>query len=540
MNHTIRLDQENVLSCTSFPVIEDTDEIAESYSDYLQDESRFHGEADRIVFPQSESDVVAIVRSAVSESRSLTVSSARTGISGGGVPCGGTLVSLERMDQILDIRWESETECFVMKCQPGLSLERLERMLTGDEPPKCNEDLMKSDFWSVSRNWFYPPDPTEKTAQLGGTAATNASGSRSFHFGPTRNFIRGLSIVLSNGNVLRLKRGCVILHAGDSVHIQGSGGTLHWTLPAFRMPSVKHAAGYYLTSPMDLIDLFIGSEGTLGIITDIEIMLRPRPESRLGLLLFFKTDAASLCFVRSIKNETIKGIDPTAIEYFDKNALQLLQQVRSAAPNSTIPAFPEQAGAAIYVEQDASENEADAYMLAYDELLNRWESEIMDTWAGTEPRELEAMFLFRHAVPEAVNAKIGQLQRQVPGLVKIGTDLAVPDQEFSGMMEVYRNTLENANIEYAIFGHIGDNHVHVNMIPKDAKELDLAKKYYIDFAQHTVKRGGTVSAEHGIGKIKTHLLQLLYSEEEMQKLKDVKSSFDPNGLFCPGNMVESG
>jgi len=520
----------------SFQIVDDRTAINDSYTIYLQDESRFKGYADRIAFPLSEADVLELVRNSLKNNQTLTVSSARTGIAGGAVPQGGTLVSLERMDNILNVKWDEKETCWNLLCQPGISLERLDHILRGQESPKGNAELLNSKFWNESRKWFYPPDPTEKTAHLGGTVATNASGSRSYHFGPTRNFVTGLHIVLYNCRLLQLKRGDIILQTGDTVLIEGPDGDLEFSLPDFQMPNVKHAAGYFLKSPMDLIDLFIGSEGTLGIITEIEISLKPRPESMLGILAFFKKDEAALRFVQSLKSSTFEGIFPTAIEYFDLNALQLLQAVKATAQISGIRSFSESAEAAIYVEQDSTEKEGENCMLAYDTLLTEWDTEIIDTWAGTDEHELESMSQFRHAVPEAINTRIGQRQRDIPELHKIGTDFAVPDQDFSKMMTMYRKVLQKAKIEYIIFGHIGDNHVHVNMIPRDKNELKIIKELYVEFAENAVKKGGTVSAEHGIGKLKKHVLCVLYSQEEIEKLQVIKNSLDPNGLFSPGNL----
>lgn len=518
---------------SSFQRVEDPEEIEESYSGYLQDESRFKGRADRIAFPEIEADVLHLVRSAVSSAQPITVSSARTGITGAGVPVGGTLVSMERMDHILEIRKDERSENRCMRCQPGLSLERLERILTGKDSPNGPPELFESDFWADAPEWFYPPDPTEKTAHLGGTAATNASGSRSFHYGPTRNFIRGLRIVLSNAGVLALNRGDVWLHAGDSVRIQGPDGVIEWTVPDFRMPPVKHAAGYHLASPMDLIDVFIGSEGTLGILTEVDILLQRRPECVFGLLSFFRSDDAALRFVRSIKTTTVGRIAPAALEYFDPNALQLLRD----APSERVRSFPTDTAAAIYSEQHCARVEADGCMEAYGDFITRWDSEILDTWAATDSRELEVLTAFRHAVPETVNAQIGRLQRDIPELRKIGTDFAVPDEAFSEMMRVSRQRLEQSGIQHIGFGHIGDNHVHINLVPSDPEELDRAKSLYEDLAREAVRLGGTVSAEHGIGKLKKSILRLLYAGPEMQKLANVKAAFDPKGLFGPGNMI---
>ena len=156
---------------------------------------------------------------------------------------------------------------------------------------------------------------------------------------------------------------------------------------------------------------------------------------------------------------------------------------------------------------------------------------------ATEPREHERLRLFRHAVPEAVNLRIARIQRDCPDITKLGTDMAVPDEHLDGMLALYRKRLEAEGLEYVIFGHIADNHLHVNILPHTEDEYARGKEIYKGFAQEAVARGGTVSAEHGIGKLKTFLLPLLYGEEGVEEMRRVKRLFDPGGRLNPGTLL---
>ena len=163
---------------------------------------------------------------------------------------------------------------------------------------------------------------------------------------------------------------------------------------------------------------------------------------------------------------------------------------------------------------------------------------LKDSFSAVENREKKRLRNFRHLLPETVNEKVFQMKKKLPSLHKLGTDLAVKDGKLEEILSFYRICLDTADIEYVIFGHIGDNHLHVNMLPKSDKELKKAKQIYIKFAKKALELGGTVSAEHGIGKIKKDYLKLMYDYESIQQMKRVKKAFDPKLIFNKGNVFE--
>ena len=147
------------------------------------------------------------------------------------------------------------------------------------------------------------------------------------------------------------------------------------------------------------------------------------------------------------------------------------------------------------------------------------------------------MTSFRHALPEAINTIIGQRQKTCPRLHKVGTDFVVPDAHLEEMILFQRSLLDDGGFEYAIFGHIGENHLHVNILPRNEDELIRAKEIYMDFARKAIAYGGTVSGEHGIGKLKKQLLKLMYAPDDIEKMKALKSTLDPKGILNPGNLI---
>src|SRR6266567_4214589 len=160
---------------------------------------------------------------------------------------------------------------------------------------------------------IYPPDPTERGCFLGGNIATNASGSRTFKYGPTRNYVERLKIVLATGEVINIRRG--EHHAGEDGRIAiglPSGRAIEAKLPSYRMPRVrKHASGYFVAPGMDLIDLFIGSEGTLGVIVEAELRLLPKPVGVLSGVVFFASEDNLLAFVREARERSLANRDPS-------------------------------------------------------------------------------------------------------------------------------------------------------------------------------------------------------------------------------------
>ena len=159
---------------------------------------------------------------------------------------------------------------------------------------------------------------------------------------------------------------------------------------------------------------------------------------------------------------------------------------------------------------------------------------LREAWAGTIPADLVEMKHFRHAVPESVNNRVAELKRAQPTIYRIGTDMAVPDQHLDDVMALYRNTLTAAGVEFLAYGHIGDNHLHVAMIPHTPAELEKIIELYAVMAKAIVKMGGSASAEHGIGRSKRKYLKIQYDESVINAMKAVKAALDPKSLLNPG------
>lgn len=515
--------------------------VVGDYPDYLRDESRKGGCAASISFPRTEAELREQLAWLHARGLPVTVQGARTGITGGAVPDGGHVLSLTRHNRITGLRHDPASGAFALVCQPGVLLKEVREALhardfdTADWPA---EALAALRAFRAAGPQCFPPDLTEVTAAVGGLTACNGSGARSFAYGATRNHVRRARVVLADGDVLELRRGAPRAVGRRFAVTTAGGRTIAGALPAYRMPDVKNAAGYYAADDMDILDLFIGSEGTLGVFAEIELGLTPLPRALWGLTAFLPTEAAALDFVCAAREAPVR---PAALEFLDARALDLLRAVRQAGSGGDIPELPAAWHTAVYAECHAgSEAEAEAAVAELAERLAACGGDMDATWLATGEREIERFKAVRHAVPEGVNQRIDQRRKSEPRLTKLGTDLSVPDHRLRDVMALYHAGLDAAGLDFVIFGHIGNNHVHVNIIPRTMDEYQRGKQLYQEWARQVVAWGGSVSAEHGIGKLKVSLLRVMYGTEGIAEMRALKRVLDPEGRLNAGNLFAAG
>jgi FAD/FMN-containing dehydrogenase len=444
---------------------------------YLEDASGYKGTADRVIIPNDEGGVIEALRAASARGIPITIAGAGTGITGARVPKGGWVLSPEKL-----VRLEVRDGFAVVG--PGVLLRDLHAA-------------------AARTGQFYPPDPTETAAAMGGTIATNASGSRSFRFGSTRRWVERLRVVLATGDVMDVRRGQPIDFEVPSIPLPGT---------------TKNTAGYALKPGMDWVDLFVGSEGTLGVVTESEVRLLPAPKALLGGVVFFPGDDQAVDAV-----EAWRPVKPRMLEYFNGSSLDLLRQ--------RFPEIPHKAGAAVLVEQDL-ESEDDPQVDAWLERVEQAGAMTEDSWFALSASDRERFRRFRHSLPELINDTVRRR-----GFLKMASDYAVPLERNREMLAYYRERLEeDFPGHYVIFGHIGDAHVHVNILPASREEAERAAGMMLEFARHAVTLGGTVSAEHGLGKRKAHMLSLQYSPEHLEAMKAVKRRLDPQWILGRGTL----
>ncbi|MEN0062793.1 MAG: FAD-binding oxidoreductase [Myxococcota bacterium] len=461
--------------------IDDPDVLA----GYLTDASNVPGHAEGLFRPRTTEEVADIVRHCQQAGTPLTVTAARTSTTAAAVPQGGLLLSMEGLTELGPI---TETHA---TAQAGLRLGEFQTAIE-------------------QTGRFYPPDPTSRhDCTLGASIACNASGARSFRYGATRKWVEALTVVLPTGLVRRFTR-------GDPVPVD-------WPIPKWPVPPIKTSAGY--EPPRDAVDLFVGQEGTLGIITEATVRLTDLPTDVVGLVAFFEDRESVVRFVehaRAHARANAKGpLSPRALEYLDQHCLDFVRQADVEVPPN--------ARAALFCEQEITLDDT-VHLEAWLEALAEHDALVDDTLLATDEPSRVRLHRLRHAIPAGINERIVR-----NGMPKVGTDLAVPDDGLSAMMEAY----EASPIEHVLFGHIGDNHLHLNLLPKTNEELTTARAFYDDLAKQALSLGGTVSAEHGIGKLKRRQLAWMVGPHVMAQFRALKQHLDPAEVLGRGNVLVS-
>lgn len=474
---------------------------------FLSDESRLEGgRADEVAWPETAADVSRLLAEAQAARRPVTISGAGTGVVGGRVPRGGLVIATDRFTQVGPIRVGPDGNAR-MRVGAGVALSVVQDT-------------------AAASGFLYPPDPTEAGSWIGGNIATNASGARSFRFGPTRRYVAALSVVLPDGTILELERGAHRARDGRFVIPRAGRDPLVVPAPDWDPPATsKHVAGYYSAKDMDLVDLFIGSEGTLGVVIDADLMLLRAPEETLSGILFFPADEHAFALVDEARDGSDPLISPMCLEYFAESALEVLRGRGISMPTP--------AGAAIFFEQPATTGDLEVRLSAWVELASRHGAS-EDSWLADTATNQRAFREFRHLLPVTVNETLAK--RRVR---KVSTDTAVPRGRLAEMLRAFRDVIDGERLERVEFGHVGNDHVHVNIVPRDDREQQVARELYGRLLEIAVAMGGSVSGEHGLGKTKARYLRLQYPPETIEKMRVIKRALDPAGILGQGTLLDA-
>ena len=426
--------------------------------------------------PASVEEVADVVRRAASERTPVTAAGGQTSTTGASISDRGVILSLRALDGIIDI----DTTARTAHVEAGVGLGDLKRA-------------------AAAEGLLFAPDPTsEDDVTVGGAIACNASGARSLRYGATRAHVLGLKVILANGDVLDVRR------------------------PGLE----KNTAGYALAQ--DPVDWFVGSEGTLGIVVEAELALLPRPEQVIGLVIPFRSERDALRFVVAARESA--RLAPRCLEYFDGAALAIAR--RSHGHEGWLAGVD----AMIYAEETpagGAEPALDSW-LALAELHGAAIDDVLALESETELRDARR---FRHAVPAHMNER-GASYRNAGGR-KLSTDWAVPFRRLPDAIAEARALADRAGVEQAvIYGHAGSGHPHENFIARDGAERHAVEQVIEATLHHVVSLGGTVSAEHGIGKLKRQWLPLQVTPAQLGVMRAVKRELDPQGILAPGNIFE--
>ncbi len=435
-------------------------------SDYEHDEMTIYGlyAPEAVLLAQNTDEISAVLRYCCQKGIAVTPRGAGTGLCGGCVAVrGGIVLSTERMKRVLEVDEKNMTATV----EPGVLLMEFPKALEGT-------------------GLFYPPDPGEKMATMGGNAMTNAGGMRAVRYGVTRDYVLGMEVVLSSGEILTL------------------GGK-----------NVKTSSGY------SLIDLLVGSEGTLGILTKLTVKLIPEPKANISLLIPF--DDLDTC-IGAVPAVLGCGCEPTAVEFMER-------EVIACAETYLGKQFPDaSADAYLLVRLDGASVEAlrPAMDRLTDLALSIGARDVL--LADTDERK-ESIWNARGAFLEAIKNSTTVMDE---------CDVVVPRERIADFVRQSGQIGREAGVRICSFGHAGDGNLHI-YVCKDAMEDQAwakALEQVMDRLYAAARNlGGEVSGEHGIGHAKREFLRESLGETQMALMRGIKSVFDPAGILNPGKVL---
>ncbi len=508
---------------------------AGTVSAVLEDAAHYPGgHAAGVARPATEADVAALVARA---SRVLPVG-AQSSLTGGATPMGELVLDLQRFDRVVSIGSAEVT------VQPGVPIGVLQAALARDDR-------------------FYPPAPTFDGACAGGVVATNAAGAATFKYGATRDWVRRLRVVLATGEVLDLVRGETTAHPDGYFEVVTGDRVIRVPVPAYRMPDVpKCSAGYFAAPGMDLIDLFVGSEGTLGVVTEVTFaVVAPAPRVAMVWIRLPSERAATELAgtLRTAAHDAwrhgpARGVDVAAIEYLDARSLAIVQEDGAARRHQV--AVPDDAQAALLAQVELPADAAPSRDAACREIANALDDDAPDTplvrlcrllaTAGVLDRAEIALpgdrrqadlTAVREAVPEGVNRRVGEARRrEETAMEKTAADMIVPFSRFRESLALFRRAFGSRNLDHAIWGHISDGNVHPNVIPATMEDVARGRQAILECGREIVRLGGCPLAEHGVGRnpVKQALLRQLRGAQGIAGMRAVKTALDPHGKLAPG------
>lgn len=450
--------------------------IREAYS---EDASGLVGLPDAVARPTNAGEVAEIVRWCVETGTPLTAQGLRTSTVGSPLAIGGLALATEKLDRVIDIDPVGRTAT----AEPGIVLATFKQILR-------------------QAGLFFPPDPTsENECTLGGAVMTNASGARTYAYGPIRPWVRSLDVVLGDGRTTTVERSA----------------------------TTKNTVGYF--GYQNPIDLMIGSEGTLGIATRVTVQLLPLPVGYLAGLAFFPDLEGAIRFVMAAdgRRGLVGAVAPRCLELFDDGSLDIIR------PEAGALRIPGQAQAAIFFEEECPPDDTEPVLERWLALIEEAGGLADDTIVALNESQEKELRRLRHTLPATMNER-GRAARRTGGL-KVGTDWAVPLPRLPEMLdEASRIARESFGGFFIRYGHIGNGHPHFNMLAGDPDMLARARRATHEMCLTAVRMGGTVTAEHGVGKLKKEYVPLQYPVWVVDAMKSLKRTLDPAGILAPGNI----
>ena len=452
------------------------------------------GAADSISFPESEAEIGNILQVMRQNRMPVTIQGGKTGVVGSAVPLRGHIMNLSHMNKVKSLFIAGEGEAF-LKVEPGMTLIELQKAIDRLETPQA---------------FFWPPDPSESTATVGGIASTDAKGVCFHLYGESASYISGIRVMNAEGSIRDLKRG------QDAVVINGES--------------------------KDLLGVYLGGEGMYGVITELTLRLIPKPREIWGIGFFFEDREDGMSFSDQLKATSfeVQGAQIAAIEYLDHTIINALESHKSNMTKvKHIPDVATHISAMVYVEihgdhEEAIEEIAAALMM----IGSSFNGDPDQTWAFSGEPEIDKMRNFLHAAAETAILHIEKVRSEDPRITKLGIDISIEGDGLKTLVSRFEKTLQKEDLKAGYFGHIGSGRLHIDILPGSYGEFVKGKALFETWAERFPVSLGNAITSYGIGKPKKSIFLKTTSKAYIQELQQLKRQLDKHNLWNPGNMIE--
>lgn len=458
-------------------------EISEKYEEFLIDESKFTGYADSISFPKSEKelldDLLELKKKKVS---SITIQGGKTGIAGGAVPKGGHIFNLSYMNHVKEFEELSDTTA-VITVESGINIIDLKKAIL-----HCFKN----------KNFFWPCEPTESSAAVGGIIACNAQGINGMVYGCCINYIEKLNLICSNGLIEKM------------------------------------------SEKSEILNKVIGKEGITGVISEVTLKLIKKPEELWGISFFFSCDTDAGNFTDAVKQNIpcAENAVISAFEYIDRKSIDLIENKKSnMAKIKELPDIDKSFQCMIYIEIQGKEEDIEIIAEKLMETAVNYNSDPDIAWAVSGETEIEKTRAFRHAAPETANLFIEEKRREDNRITKLGTDMAMEHMNFSELLVYYRDKFKKYELNVCMFGHALENHIHINILPENYEQYLKGIQLIRELAQECIDKNGKIICEHGIGKLKKSMLADILPNNYLEQCKKLKLEMDSKQIWNRGNIL---
>ncbi len=468
--------------------------ITESYHDYLTDESNMTGAAESISFPESEAEIIQILRLLQEKQIPVTIQGGKTGLTGAAVPLRGHIMNLSGMKRVKAFS-SAEDGSALLTVESGVTLIELRKAIGRLNSP---------------RPLFWPPESSELTATVGGVASTAAKGICAGMYGDVGFYIDSIRAINAKGAIDDIKKG------QRTVSINGE--------------------------PEDLLAVYLGAEGMYGVITELTLRLIPKPAETWGISFFFENREDGLSFADNLKDgpRELEGAQIAAIEYLDRATIEAIEKQKQFLSNlKALPDVPANTSAMVYVEihgegQEAVEAMAETLL----SVAMSFHNDPSRTWAFSGELEIEKMRNFLHAAVETALLHIKKVRLEDPRITRLGIDMSLENESLKTLAGRFQEYLQEEGLSANLFGHVGNNTFHINLLPKNFGDYVKGMAVLENWAEAFTVFRGTAVTEYGIGKMKKSIFRKAASKAAIERIIQLKKQLDKNNLWNPGNMLD--